>query len=160
MFMAPCVLLLVILPLMSTKLINNEYLQKFIVRFHNKIRGQERAADMMKLSWSFQLAKEADQWAHKCVFEHAMIARGQNLGLIGDPGSIKYNIQHIMQLWVDEKKKYDPRKKGCNNSCHYTQLVWAKTTHVGCSIHFCNNFGTSKRFTNYMFFVCFYSPRI
>uniref|UniRef100_A0A0L8H8X5 SCP domain-containing protein n=1 Tax=Octopus bimaculoides TaxID=37653 RepID=A0A0L8H8X5_OCTBM len=120
---------------MSTKLINNEYLQKFIVRFHNKIRGQERAADMMKLSWSFQLAKEADQWAHKCVFEHAMIARGQNLGLIGDPGSIKYNIQHIMQLWVDEKKKYDPRKKGCNNSCHYTQDQALNTNSVERNIY-------------------------
>lgn len=97
------------------------------------------------LVWSDRLARDAALWAKTLArtnsFEHApegKEAQGENLWM-GTQGA--YSLQEMVQLWVDEKSLYQPRKfpdvskNGVwTDVGHYTQLIWSNTKEVGCAL--------------------------
>ncbi|KAI0348617.1 PR-1-like protein [Trametopsis cervina] len=119
---------------------------------HNTIRAQHGASP---LTWSDTAAAKAQQWANNCVFQHS----GGTLGPFGEnlaagTGS-SYGISEAVKSWTDEVSEYDPNNP---QPSHFTQVVWKKSTQVGCAVQTCNgifaaSFGPAK------FFVCEYSPQ-
>jgi uncharacterized protein YkwD len=137
-----------------------------VITVHNDFRRGENAADMQKLKYNENLARLAQAWADKCVFEHRQPGSfqpkdygfetvGENIWAWSD-GSKKIPDQPI-QDWFDEKANYDFNGPSCRKEpCgHYTAVVWATTQEVGCGLAKCNMAGLGP---NTHFFVCNYGP--
>ncbi|XP_058802573.1 uncharacterized protein LOC131670725 [Phymastichus coffea] len=153
-----------------------------IIDLHNRLRhkvasGQEtqgmpgpqpRAKYMPYLEWDDEIASIAQRWADQCTWGHDScrdIDRypiGQNIGLrftTGDLSSI--NVESIVQDWYNEVKNFNRNQvsrfinkgAGGNMIGHYTQLVWAKTTKIGCGVSKYKN-----GYANLFYLVCNYGP--
>lgn len=104
---------------------------------HNEYRKRHCAPP---LEWSEELAKVAQKWANAlrdqgCAFEHSRTRYGENLaaGTSGalDPGT-------TTEMWYREVDIYDFKKPGFSMATgHFTQLVWAGTTSLGCGMSTC-----------------------
>ncbi|XP_023666758.2 glioma pathogenesis-related protein 1-like [Paramormyrops kingsleyae] len=131
--------------------ITNETFIDMCVSAHNKHRSRVTppASDMMYMTWDETLAKVAQDWASRCIFDHNPLlqmpyklhpsfkAVGENIWR-GWPVSI-FSVEPAVQLWVDEVQHYTYMTKKCTGVCgHYTQVVWAKSYKVGCAVHVCS----------------------
>ncbi|XP_060555626.1 peptidase inhibitor 15-like [Ruditapes philippinarum] len=77
----------------------------------------------------------------------------------GRPVPPRSVVQRSIGLWAAEKRLYR-WSRGCGAACHYTQLIWAQTSRVGCSLSFCPllRVGQGSIQRNAMYFACFYAP--
>ncbi|KAM4615361.1 GLIPR1-like protein 1 [Polymixia lowei] len=150
--------------------------RKFIddcVQTHNKARSsvQPPASDMLYMTWDEGLAVTARAWARNCDFRHNVHLRdvrrmhptfpsvGENIWA-GHPAS-SFTVKSAVDLWVGENKSYAYRENRCSRVCgHYTQVVWAGSYKVGCSVQFCPNGVDETSFNNKegAIFVCNYAP--
>jgi len=137
-------------------------------------RGQPGAANMMEVQWDEELAKMAQTWVNQCS-EHAHDANrnvksgqhcGQNYAWMSSnsqkakkEGPLKDSVDD----WYKEVKDFDSdtiascsfNKKGTHTGVvgHYTQVIWAKLTKIGC--------GYIERLVGNMYertVICNYSP--
>ncbi|MGH0116287.1 UNVERIFIED_CONTAM: hypothetical protein FKN15_003467 [Acipenser sinensis] len=70
------------------------------------------------------------------------------------PGAASF--AEVINLWFSEGQDYNYNSGQCrqNSTCqHYTQLVWATSSRLGCARHLCEMGGASREV-----FVCAYSP--
>lgn len=111
---------------------------------HNRERSE---MGVPPLQWDPQLAANAAQWADHLSrngkFEHSPDdpeeePEGENIWG-GSPGY--YAPESMVALWVSEKRHFTSGTFPKNSQTghvqdvsHYTQLIWKKTTHVGCSV--------------------------
>ncbi|XP_059139119.1 cysteine-rich venom protein Mr30-like [Physella acuta] len=134
-----------------------------IVDLHNTLRGQvtPAATDMLKLTWDDELAMLAQHWSDACRKDASGNYYHDSLRYI--PGSLSVgqnmawghaSFSDAINDWNSEKSNYvygtelssfDPNKP----VGHYTQLVWANTSRIGCGFTLC---GSDK------FYVCNYAP--
>lgn len=123
---------------------NNEWLAQ-----HNRYRTQHCAAP---LAWDPGLAREAQQWADRCVFEHAPDNNaGENLFAAAGAS------QPAVDVWYDEVQAYDfSRPAFSSTTGHFTQVVWRGTTHLGCAEAVCPELFVG--FSDTRFVVCRYAP--
>ncbi|KAH3752777.1 peptidase inhibitor 15-like [Dreissena polymorpha] len=133
--------------------------QQAIVQMHNSIRRQEPAANMNALVWDNNIANKAARWTETCNFEHQGRGYGENLAYTtfnGSPPPSRNVVKSLFGLWAGEKPLWG-RDTECGAACHYTQLIWATTTRVGCALSRCKRLrnGTDR---NALYFACFYSP--
>uniref|UniRef100_A0A8C8MDS7 LCCL domain-containing protein n=1 Tax=Oncorhynchus tshawytscha TaxID=74940 RepID=A0A8C8MDS7_ONCTS len=144
-----------------------------ILDLHNKLRGQvyPQASNMEYMVWDMELERSAEHWAHTCLWEHGpqhMLTQiGQNLG--AHWGRDRPPTFHV-QAWYDEVRDYSyPYPQECNPHCpfrcsgpvctHYTQMVWATSSHIGCAINVCYNMNVwGMIWTKAVYLVCNYSP--
>jgi uncharacterized protein YkwD len=107
---------------------------------HNELRAQHCAP---ALTWDDEVAKSAQEWADRCVFDHdTTTSFGENLA----GGS-----EQPTEMWYDEVKLYDFAAPGFSQATgHFTQVVWRASTKLGCGRADCG-FG--------VYFVCRYAPR-
>ncbi|ESN90022.1 hypothetical protein HELRODRAFT_182927 [Helobdella robusta] len=137
-----------------------------VLKIHNKLRKNEGASDMKVLRWNGALAEKADAWSEKCVFEHgnpdmpkSNFYIGQNLYASSQaPETVNY--ESVVRYWFSEKENYNLSTRTCakDKICgHYTQVVWAKTTDLGCAHAVCQKLG-NLYYTNGLFVVCNYAP--
>uniref|UniRef100_A0A8C8CDY1 SCP domain-containing protein n=1 Tax=Oncorhynchus tshawytscha TaxID=74940 RepID=A0A8C8CDY1_ONCTS len=133
-----------------------------LLDYHNLVRSQvfPQAANMEIMVWDEQLAKSADSWASRCIWDHGpsqtMRYMGQNLSI----NSGRYwSIIELVRSWQDEKNSFSYPNTCSGPVCsHYTQMVWANTNKMGCAINKCSNmnvYGSSWRTA--VFLVCNYS---
>ncbi|HLJ87468.1 MAG TPA: CAP domain-containing protein [Candidatus Angelobacter sp.] len=123
--------------------------QTAILSVHNQLR---REVGTGVLKWSPDLAETAQNWANHlreangCKMEHSgSPAFGENLYWAspvrfsdGRTEVQAISPEDVVHSWGDEKKSYSYEKNSCRGVCgHYTQLVWAKTTNVGCGKALC-----------------------
>lgn len=113
------------------------------------LAAHNRERSVMKvpaLQWDANLAVGAKEWADHLSrtgrFEHSpdpadRTPEGENLWG-GTPGY--YVPENMVGLWIAEKKHFTPgrfpsasRSGRVEDVSHYTQLVWRRTTHVGCA---------------------------
>ncbi|XP_035237011.1 peptidase inhibitor 16-like [Anguilla anguilla] len=131
-----------------------------IVETHNHFRSLvwPGAANMRRMSWDDSLALVAAGYATKCVWEHNpdLGDLGENLYATSGP----FNASKAITGWYLEHLDYSYHNDSCpeDKLCgHYTQVVWAETTLVGCSTHLCEKV-VGLTFTGVTMLVCDYSP--
>lgn len=151
--------------------------KKGILDKHNELRSQvargdvpnhPKALDMVDLAWNDEAELIARRWALQCNFAHDKCRvlsdktyAGQNLAISGT-NSFQGNELSQVQMWFDEHKLYTPKAGNLypqddgHKVGHYTQLVWAKTTHVGCERVFFKYAKFPNSGSEYL--VCVYSP--
>jgi len=110
------------------------------LRSHNQVRAQ---VGQRPLKASSDLTKIAQKWANQLARSCKMYHQkdppfGENLGWSSEPT----NINKIISAWAAKKKNYKLKQNICpkGKQCyHYTQMVWAGTTEVGCAKQRCSN---------------------
>ncbi|OWF37955.1 peptidase inhibitor 16-like [Mizuhopecten yessoensis] len=135
-----------------------------LVDYHNKARSEvsPRAANMLKMSWSNELATVAQSYAERCVWSHnAARSDAPSFSYVGENlflTSGTYNGEGVVDSWVSEVKNYNYATLGCTSVCgHYTQVVWHDSEFVGCGAARCNSVsGLSSGWTNSVIVVCNY----
>ena len=123
---------------------------------HNVVRRGVKVPD---LAWSSAAADTAQKHANKCVFQHSgNRAYGENLfasfGSNDTPAA-------VVQDWASEAADYNYTTNTCASGkvCgHYTQVVWAKTTHVGCAMTTCTSNSPFSQSGPWSLWVCDYEP--
>ena len=111
---------------------------------HNAVRAAvQRPADypgpwapLPPVAWSDEVASDAQAWAEhlrdsmKCGLMHSETRDGENLA-----GGKKLDAEAAVRMWAGEigKYRYSPRYEFEPRSGHYTQIVWRKTTQIGCA---------------------------
>jgi uncharacterized protein YkwD len=126
---------------------------------------QPPAAYMSTLVWNSQLQSIAQNWADECISSNGEILdhnpnRSANYSTyVGENiFASTANITNMSQpviAWDNEKIWYNLETNTCQSGevCgHYTQLVWANTTSVGCGRSYCPNITFSYSI------VCDYAP--
>ncbi|XP_034045201.1 C-type lectin domain family 18 member A-like isoform X2 [Thalassophryne amazonica] len=132
-----------------------------IVDQHNRLRSQVKpmAANMQKLEWHDDLSLLAKERAALC---HAKSSPPDSSSLT----HFGWNTHHaafgvtsfssVIKLWFEEGHDFLYMSGQCreNATCHhYTQLVWATSSHVGCASRLCLRDGDL-----WQTFVCAYFP--
>ncbi|GJM87075.1 hypothetical protein PR202_ga02993 [Eleusine coracana subsp. coracana] len=119
---------------------------------HNAAR---RAVGLGPLAWDERLAAYARRYAAKrsgdCALVHSHGPFGENL--FRGSGGAGWRPADVVGAWVRERAVYDARSNTCRGGAcgHYTQIVWRRTTAVGCALVPCGG----GRGT---FGVCSYNP--
>uniref|UniRef100_A0A672L0G1 Cysteine rich secretory protein LCCL domain containing 1 n=1 Tax=Sinocyclocheilus grahami TaxID=75366 RepID=A0A672L0G1_SINGR len=144
-----------------------------ILDLHNKLRGQvyPPASNMEYMVWDTELERGAQEWAETCLWEHGPTGLlpqiGQNLGVHWG----RSECALVFYTWYDEVKDYSfPYPQECNPHCpfkcsgpvctHYTQLVWATSSRIGCAINVCYNMNVwGQIWAKAVYLVCNYSPK-
>ncbi len=140
------------LPLFGQKImeLNSEQQKAFILE-HQKWRAEVNSEP---LKWNTDIQKKAEDYALKLAklgrLQHSNSGLGENLywfsGQTFDPAD-------ATDAWGSEKSLYKPGTKISNTNYHdfghYTQMIWHKTTEVGCGV------AQSQHGT---FVVCQYNP--
>ncbi|XP_029447362.1 cysteine-rich secretory protein LCCL domain-containing 1 [Rhinatrema bivittatum] len=145
-----------------------------IVDLHNKLRSEvyPSASNMEYMTWDIELERSAEAWAATCLWEHGpshlLPSIGQNLG--AHWGRYRPPTFHV-QSWYDEVRDYTfPYPQECNPYCpfrcsgpvctHYTQVVWATSSRIGCAINLCHNMNVwGQIWPKAIYLVCNYSPK-
>lgn len=133
-----------------------------LLALHNAERCEvdPGAASMPLVTWNAALASVAQAYANGCSFAHnasrsAQYQQAGGSGYVGENiawGSGGYSIAALAQLWANEESLWTYGPIGGGNIAqvgHYTQIVWANTTSIGCGAASCS--GTT-------FLVCNYAP--
>ncbi|XP_025948803.2 peptidase inhibitor R3HDML [Dromaius novaehollandiae] len=124
-----------------------------ILDYHNRVRAQVSppAANMEYMVWDERLARAAEAWAARCLWDHGppqlMKHVGQNLSI--HSGRYRSAVD-LVKSWHHEKQHYSfPHPGECNPRCpakcstsvcsHYTQMVWASSSRLGCAVNTCAN---------------------
>lgn len=117
-----------------------------IVERHNYYRRQvsPTAANMQKMVWDKNLAKTAAKWARQCVVAHEDpeerrwepalpgVQIGQNVA--AGPSSVAAAVDN----WATEIKAFYYGRQPTGEVGHYTQIIYAETSRVGCGMADCS----------------------
>lgn len=121
-----------------------------ILERHNYYRQQ---IGVSPLEWSDSLAEIAQNWANQIAKRdkliHSNYDYGENLYVSSD----NVSATRPVDVWASEKEFYNDDIITAQNIHlfgHYTQIIWAKTTKVGCAE------AVSKDGNHY--WVCEYEP--
>ncbi|XP_062248974.1 C-type lectin domain family 18 member A-like [Platichthys flesus] len=132
-----------------------------IVAQHNRLRSRVRpmAANMQKMEWDDKLALLAKEMAESCHRDpspqHPTAL--SHIGVISQhfPRGVA-SFHDVIESWFEEGRDFLYLSGRCreNTTCqHYTQLVWATSSHVGCASQLCQKEGGL-----WDIFVCAYNP--
>lgn len=106
------------------------------------IANQPKAANMPVLEWDDRLMDSAGNWVKQCIAGHDSGRTLPGYSWIGQNWAAGgyTNYSYYVELWFNEYKDYTFDSNSCTKTCgHYTQVVWAKTTLVGCAVARCSN---------------------
>ena len=124
---------------------------------HNKAR---RAVKVQPLVWNKGLAEVAENWARKLAQKcdglvHSKNPYGENIAAAW--GGAPRSGVDVSNMWIKEKQWYNYRTNSCQTGkvCgHYTQVVWKRSTEVGCGKASCTMDSGAKK----TYWVCNYNP--
>lgn len=137
---------------------NAQNSQQDFLDAHNAARA---AVGVEPMTWDAGVEAYAQNYANirsaDCSLTHSgsqSYGYGENIAAGGDAASL--TALSAVKMWVDEQKYYDYATNSCNapsgQMClHYTQVVWRKSTKLGCARVQCSN-GVGY------FVTCNYSP--
>lgn len=107
--------------------------------FWNRI-GSYELSDMNLLSYDYELEFIAQCWTNWCKGDHSICKRTPRFEKVGINYYIGLKEKNIFQVvvrgWLNEerfiKKLNISEFKSSAEYNHLTQIVWARTTHIGC----------------------------
>ncbi|KAM7540499.1 hypothetical protein Aperf_G00000031439 [Anoplocephala perfoliata] len=138
---------------------------KQVLELHNKYRrevaqgrvaGQPPSDKIRDLKWNDELARMAQAHSDKCGFNHNSYDERatQTFKYVGQNFAVFSSIKEGVDKWFEEHKDYDYNANSCRGVCgHYTQMVWADTTDLGCGATKCNYQGHMM-----YYLICHYGP--
>jgi pathogenesis-related protein 1 len=111
-----------------------------LVASHNRVRAEVRVAPLL---WSSEVAAAAQRWADRlaasgCRLQHnPRTPHGENLFWT----SVPVDTSRVVAAWAAEKKNYRYATNTCPGGVcgHYTQVVWARSTKLGCGVATCGS---------------------
>lgn len=120
-----------------------------IVNEHNTYRGNAdpTAEDMTKLYWNDQIAFVAQTWAENCVFAHddnwnRLVPGRYNLGQNLAKSTVKSPWANMIRAWHNEVNIFTYAGDNSGKTIgHYTQMMSAKATLIGCGYANCGTQG-------------------
>ncbi|XP_030050989.1 cysteine-rich venom protein [Microcaecilia unicolor] len=135
--------------------------QNDIVNIHNTLRRQvdPPASNMLKMKWSDEATKTAEEWANTCNLFHSPkderkikgFSCGENLFM----STFLASWPDVIKAFDSEKIDFDYGKgvkPGGGMIGHYLQVVWYSSFQVGCAVAQC----PKSEFQYY--YVCQYCP--
>ncbi len=137
-----------------------------ILDIHNKARAEVGVAPLV---WNCKLADYAQRWVNKDLWAHSS-NQDRNQIIPGSPSGeniaaaapATQPIATIGPLdWLSEKKFWDPKAGQCKAGkvcTHYTQVVWQKTTQIGCGVNRKSSAMGSQWSQNSLYLSCVYNP--
>jgi len=124
--------------------------QKVMVTKHNALRQSIAASESARLgqtvtipdvTWDDSVAAVAQTWADHLLatdsFEHnkGRGDLGENIYWESGHGDPEKSTKLAFENWAAEQANYTWDSDSCSDVCgHYTQLVWAATTAIGCGM--------------------------
>ena len=121
-----------------------------ILSKHNEFRKLHKVVD---LKWSNKLQTYTQEWANKLAKENKMYHRSANEygeNIYWSMGRAVLGAD-VTQAWYDEIKDYSYSSPGFSmKTGHFTQVVWATSTELGCGKAVAKNGG--------VYVVCNYNP--
>ena len=105
-----------------------------ILNAHNAVRAE---LNLSSLQWSDELAALSQKWADTLLAQNRFVhspnsSYGENLFMITGGSA---SPAAVVWQWASESRNYDYNSNTCNGICgHYTQLVWRRTSRVGCAV--------------------------
>nr|XP_026689905.1 uncharacterized protein LOC113474179 [Ciona intestinalis] len=137
----------------------------------NEIRRSVKptASNMLELVWDPVLAEIAKNYTSKCVFDYNEVYMSDysigytSVGMVFNMAEWKLNftgqLTEAITNWKKEGRRYTYRNSFCLGNCEkYTQIIWAQTYAVGCSITACNPVKGPYSLGPKNFVVCNYGP--
>ncbi len=116
------------------EVISDTVLAREILDAHNAVRAELK---LPLLQWSNELADLSRKWANTLLVQNRFYIDpntpyGQNLFMVTG-GSVSPAV--VVRQWASESQSYDHDSNTCSGICgHYTQLVWKRTSRVGCAV--------------------------
>jgi len=135
-----------------------------IVRAHNAWRSR---VGVRPVRWSAELAAGAERWAvnlarRGCKLSHSSDDAGENLFWAGpvtatgrEPAVNPLTPAMVVASWGAESRFYSHARNSCAQGMkcgHYVQIVWSRTTEIGCGASICRDRG--------QVWVCRYRPAV
>lgn len=130
---------------------------------HNCARRQVSPAattPIQPLTWNPSIAAQAQTYSAQCIWAHSGASGlGENLSAVAP-----WSDQHLVPVigWASENVNYNYATNSCaaGQQCgHYTQMVWANSTQLGCGTANCSeNTPFGPQFPQWTITVCNYSP--
>ncbi|KAM0882047.1 hypothetical protein ACQ4PT_032529 [Festuca glaucescens] len=148
-------LLFVLASAMAAAVVTAQNSPQDFVDLHNAARTDVGVEPVI---WNNTVAAWAQDYAdtHRsdCILEHSPPPRpyGENL-YGGAGGGASWSAADAVNSWVSEKAGYDHGSNTClTEPCgHYTQVVWRKSTDIGCARVVCDS-------GDGLFIICSYYP--
>jgi len=118
--------------------------KKTLLSLHKEARAKLNASNMKSISWSDSLASAAQSYSEKCKGMVHSHTGPENLA-----GSSTGDVSRMFNNWMAEKSGFNSsgyRSKFKDISYngedigHYSQIVWADNTEVGCGMTDCPNY--------------------
>ncbi|ORY54623.1 PR-1-like protein [Neocallimastix californiae] len=118
--------------------------KKTLLSLHKEARAKLNASNMKSISWSDSLASAAQSYSEKCKGMVHSHTGPENLA-----GSTTGDVSRMFNNWMEEKSGFNSsgyRSKFKDISYngedigHYSQIVWADNTEVGCGMTDCPNY--------------------
>ncbi|KAL1506271.1 hypothetical protein ABEB36_005663 [Hypothenemus hampei] len=155
----------------------HNYLRNKVAIGHEDRGNQPRASNMQSMKYNKELEFNAQCWANACngnPLVHDRCRRtakyrhvGQNLAYLNSTNP-KINkikaIKDLLLLWYDEVTIFnsswvsDTQNRGPEIVVgHYTQLIWADSTEIGCAMSYYTE-TISSRIWHQIILVCNYGP--
>jgi pathogenesis-related protein 1 len=137
--------------------LDEEQVDAFVAA-HNVVRAEATPAPspaLPPLAFDADLARTAQEWSARCVFEHSTNGLGENLAIFSGADS---SPDDVVDAWASEAAFYTLDDNSCadGEQCgHYTQIVWRQTQRVGCGVSTCN---FPELGGDGLFWVCNYDP--
>jgi len=148
-----------IFPLLATLKINADLTQSekdTLLSLHRMARDELKSPNMKQLNWDNDLAAAAQNYANKCK---KMVHSGE--GPENLAARTSGNVTDLFYQFYNEKAAFDAsgyRAKFLSGTYegkmvgHYSQIVWAENTKVGCGLTDCRPQGYFK-----LYLVCRYA---
>ncbi|CAH8865109.1 unnamed protein product [Trichobilharzia szidati] len=128
----------------------NDTLRNMLLTLHNNARddvrkgaisGQPKAISIKHVKYNMELEKKAQNLSDQCRVGHDTDAERKvpPFTYIGQNWAGAATVELGFNSWLNEYKNYDFYGSYCyNGQCNkYTQIVWQKTTDIGCGVTKC-----------------------